>query len=89
MLIHIFLIIILIYIQLKRTVGGRLWALTKNVAIFLDGEYLGDDTDLMKYVCERYDISIPEDFHALGKHRLTEMLVEAVEKGVYYSYKPI
>lgn len=52
------------------------------MAVFLNGEYLGDDTDLMKYVCERYDISIADDFYALGKQRLIEMLVESVEKGV-------
>lgn len=59
-----------------------MWELEKSVVVYLDGEYLGDDDDLMKYICERYQLYLSDDFHLKGKEQLAEILAQTVKKGV-------
>lgn len=67
---------------MKRTVGKRLWSLNKQVVVFLNDEYLGDDQDVMAYISGKYYMTLEMDFCQIGKQQLIESLEKETKKGV-------
>lgn len=52
------------------------------VVVFMDGKFLGDDTDLLKFVASKYKLFILKDFENIGKQALIEHLTKHSELGV-------
>ncbi|KAF2897965.1 hypothetical protein ILUMI_08217 [Ignelater luminosus] len=80
----------LFLIKLRRRIGGeKTWTLQRMVAVFMNGEFLGDDTNLLKFVATKYNFFILKDFEKIGKQSLIEHLTKQSELGRHFVYLTI
>ncbi|CAH1115916.1 unnamed protein product [Phaedon cochleariae] len=64
----------------RRKYGNGLWAVKKPVVIFSNGEYLGDDTTLIKHVSKKFRFALNMDWYEMGKCHLVEFLKNIMRK---------
>lgn len=70
-------------LQARRKVGTeKIYTLRKDVAVFIDGDFLGDDVDLIKYITLKYKIYVSKNFEQLGNAELINYLRAESELGV-------
>lgn len=69
--------------QARRKVGTeKIYALRRDVAVFIDGDFLGDDVDLIRYITLKYKVYISKNFEQLGNAELINYLRAESELGV-------
>lgn len=54
--------------------------------VFLNGNYLGDDRELQKYLSSIYKFGIVKDFVQQGEKHLLEIIKKEEPKGVMIKY---
>ncbi|KAL3273442.1 hypothetical protein HHI36_014886 [Cryptolaemus montrouzieri] len=64
----------------RRSRGGTLWTLRKCVAIYYNGDFMGDDTALSKYVSARYILPM-KNFYEMGRDALKDYFMELMSRG--------
>ncbi|CAH1967503.1 unnamed protein product [Acanthoscelides obtectus] len=60
--------------KIKRKFGKGTWKLKKCVAVFLNGEFLGDDEDLLKHVSKKFRFSLSMDWYKIGNCQIFDYL---------------
>lgn len=52
--------------KIRRRLGGHTWDTNENVAVFIDGTYLGSSTELQQYVDHSFCLRVHKNFEALA-----------------------
>lgn len=71
-----------IFSQIRRNLGGRLWALKKHCAVFMNGNYFGNDDDLFRYTLTCCRMRVAVDFYTMGIKHMEGMFYKSVNEGV-------
>nr|CAH7759304.1 unnamed protein product [Callosobruchus chinensis] len=66
--------------KIRRNFGKDTWKLKKCVAVFLNGEYLGDDEALLKHISKKFRFSLNMDWYNIGKCQIFEYLQSIISK---------
>nr|CAI5842053.1 unnamed protein product [Callosobruchus analis] len=66
--------------KIRRRFGKDTWKLKKCVAVFLNGEYLGDDEALLKHITKKFRFSLNMDWYNIGKCQIFEYLQNIMQK---------
>ncbi|CAL7944607.1 unnamed protein product [Xylocopa violacea] len=75
--------------KMKRQIGGKIWSLTETVAVFINDEFLGNDTDLLRYVSQDYIFSLPigaEYYENLAIKHCKQFMEKSKRKYVYFTF---
>ncbi|XP_057670055.1 probable inactive peptidyl-prolyl cis-trans isomerase-like 6 [Diorhabda carinulata] len=75
--------------KMKRTYGKKIWALKKQVTVFVNDSYLGDDTDFVNHLQQKYHFSLNLDLDKMGRCHLVEMLRNIMGKYRQIAYLTI
>lgn len=62
----------------------KIWALQKNVAVFVNDTFLGDDDALQKYIALRFQFSVYKNWYEIGKCHLVDYIKNVTEKSVMH-----
>ncbi|KAH1015649.1 probable inactive peptidyl-prolyl cis-trans isomerase-like 6 [Dendroctonus ponderosae] len=66
-------------VKYQRRLGNGLWLIKNKVAIFKDGEFLGDFSDLYEFIWRKWKYVFNEDWHCLASKHLIDYLEEKIE----------
>ncbi|KAF5270163.1 hypothetical protein FQR65_LT05643 [Abscondita terminalis] len=73
--------------KIRREISGeKLWAIRKQAVVFKDGEVLGDDDDVLKFVEVRYRLTLNYNFQELGSEQLIRYIQQQTEIGNVFVY---
>lgn len=63
-------------LKMKRKLGNghQIWALTKNVIIFINGQYFGDDDTLVSYITTKFRFNLTGNWYQFGMKELENYL---------------
>lgn len=68
---------------MKRKLGENLWCLTGNVVVFLNDEFVGDETTLISFLASTYKINLTFNWHEIGICALKNHLLSITNKCVW------
>ncbi|GJQ73608.1 hypothetical protein Trydic_g13952 [Trypoxylus dichotomus] len=72
--------------KVRRRIGGRIWALNKNCVVFTNGNYLGDDQDLLHFSLKYARIRAGIDFNDRGIKELKTLFDRQIRDGKKFAY---
>ncbi|XP_018320371.1 problable inactive peptidyl-prolyl cis-trans isomerase-like 6 [Agrilus planipennis] len=75
--------------KVRRTVGGRSWETDKEVAVFVNDNYIGDYDDFIAHISQTYSFRIFEDWTKLGHEQLIEIIEQNQSNNGVYVYMTI
>ncbi|XP_019868112.1 probable inactive peptidyl-prolyl cis-trans isomerase-like 6 [Aethina tumida] len=67
-------------LKMKRKLGENLWCLTGNVVVFLNDEFVGDETTLISFLASTYKINLTFNWHEIGICALKNHLLSITDK---------
>lgn len=73
--------------KIRRKLGDshQIWAIKKNVVIFLNGNFFGDDDTLITYILTKYKINLAANWYQMGANDLLNHLRNILSKYVRFT----
>ncbi|KAK9309709.1 hypothetical protein QLX08_000706 [Tetragonisca angustula] len=75
---------------MKRQIGGgKIWSLTRTVAVFINNKFLGSDVQFLNYICQDYIFSLPisvEYYENLATECCKKFMEKSKRKYVYFTF---
>ncbi|XP_076647026.1 putative inactive peptidyl-prolyl cis-trans isomerase-like 6 isoform X2 [Halictus rubicundus] len=73
----------------KREIGGKIWSLTRTVVVFINDEFLGSDTEFIRYISESYVFSLPigtQYYEDIAMEQCKLFMEKSKRKYVYFTF---
>ncbi|KZC10169.1 Peptidyl-prolyl cis-trans isomerase-like 6 [Dufourea novaeangliae] len=76
-------------IEMFQQIGGKMWSLTRTVAVFINDKFLGSDVEFVHYISESYIFSLPVSigyYENLAMERCKLFMEKSKRKYVYFTF---